>query len=300
MFKSKIDYKITLTIFISLFWLALSAENWEVPADKKARNSYIQFTPATAKQGEDIFTKNCVSCHGNPGKGNSLKSLNPVPPDLGGSDVKVRTDGELFYMISTGKQIMPSFANVLSEEERWKVISYIRTFDKNYVQVLSKFDPTKSKLVKVTLTVDSVAHKIVVNAIANEKSGIVPLHDDEISMFVERYFGRLPIGKAVKSDAQGNAVFDFPTDIPGNKAGELNVIVKLADDTYGEIESQSKLKLGVPTDKPPLTENRAIWNVMAKAPIWLLLTYTFSVLIVISCFLYIFYNLFKIKKSGNN
>lgn len=94
-----------------------SAITWNVPADKKARNSYIKFDASTATQGEAIYTKNCVSCHGNPGKNNALKSLTPIPPDLASAGSLSLTDGELFYILSTGRGVMPSFQNVLSEEE---------------------------------------------------------------------------------------------------------------------------------------------------------------------------------------
>ena len=300
MFKNKSYHKITIVIFISVLSFSAFAGEWNVPADKKAKNSNIQFTPSTAKQGEDIFTKNCMSCHGNPGKGNSLKSLNPMPPDLAGASTQKLTDGELFYIITTGRQIMPSFANVFSEDERWKIISYIRSFNKNYVQTVSKSEPNKSKLVKLNLNFDSKSNKIKVLAVANEKTGTVILHDDEISLFANRYFGRLQIDESVKTDAKGEAEFNFPKDLPGDKSGNIDLVVKISDDNYGEIETVNKMKIGIPTDKPSLTQKRAIWNVVQKAPIWLLLTYTICVLIVISCFLYIFYNLYRIFKIGKN
>jgi len=300
MYKKNIVFKISIILFVSLSCMPLFAQNWDIPAEKSEKNSYIQFNPVTAKQGEELFTKSCMSCHGNPGKENSLKTLKPMPPDLAGAITQKRTDGDIFYIISTGKMVMPSFVNIYSEEQRWLIISYLRSFNKNYVQVLSKFDPTKAKLVKINLNFDAQTHKIKVNVAAHEKKGLVILHDDEIVLFVNRYFGRLQVDKTLKTNAAGEAEFNFPTDLPGDKVGNLDVIVKVSDDNYGEIESLTKLKAGIPTDKPSLTEKRAIWNVMVKAPIWLLITYTSCVLLVLSCFLYIFYNLYRIKKSGTN
>jgi mono/diheme cytochrome c family protein len=298
MFKTKSYYIITILVFFTVLSFNAIAEEWNIPADKKAKNSNIQFTPAIARQGEDIFTKNCVSCHGNPGKNNSLKSLTPIPPDLSGAKTQQRTDGDLFYIITTGRMIMPSFANVLSEDERWKIISYIRSFNKNYVQVVSKFDSNKSKLVKIDMSFDSKSKIIKVVAAANEDTGKVKLHDDEISLFVNRYFGRLQIENSVKTNEAGEAEFQFPTDLPGDKDGNVELIVKMSDDKYGEIESISKLKIGIPTYKPSLTQNRAIWNVGKKAPYWILFTYLICVLIVISTFTYIIYNLYNIFKIG--
>lgn len=300
MYKKIVNYKINTILIAILFSINIFAQNWDVPADKKAKNSYIKFDDATSKEGEAIYTKNCVSCHGNPGKGNSLKTLKPIPPDMASVQTQNLTDGELFYILVVGRMLMPSFQNVLSETDRWKVISYIRSFNKKYAQVLSKTDPTKSKLVKVNASFDLKTNKIRVVVNANEPKGIVALKDAEIVLFAKRYFGRLQIDKTLRTNNEGIATFDFPKDLPGNKTGNVELIVKVNDAFYGEIESQSSLRIGIPTDKPSLTEKRAMWNVMAKTPVWLLFTYVFCVLLVTLCFFYIFYNLYKIQKSGNN
>jgi hypothetical protein len=240
-----------------------------------------------------------MSCHGNPGKGNSLKGLVPVPPDLGGTTTQLRTDGDLFFIITTGKVIMPAFETVLSEDQRWKVISFIRSFNKTYVQVVSKkINPAKNNLLKTNILFDSKKHIVRVEVTASEPSGTVLLKNVQVTLNVKRYFGQLQIEKPVKTDNTGVAEFNFPKDLPGDKYGNLNLSVKVNDDNYGEKDIQREFKIGIPTDKPSLTEPRAIWNVQAKAPIWLLLTYAFCVLIVLSVFVYIIYNLYKLNKSG--
>jgi len=40
------------------------------------------------------------------------------------------SDGELYWQISKGRRPMPAFANKLSEQQRWQVVDYIRTFAK--------------------------------------------------------------------------------------------------------------------------------------------------------------------------
>jgi mono/diheme cytochrome c family protein len=297
-----IDLRIALTLAVTILYCAndFAANNWNVPADKKTKNSYIKFDAASASQGEAIYNKNCASCHGNPGKGNSLKSLSPVPPDLSSAKSQELTDGELFYILSTGRMVMPSFKNVLSEDERWRVISFIRSSNKSYVQTLSKFDPNKSKLVKITLNFDPATHTIRVLAKANEKSGVVALKDAEVALFATRYFGRLQIGKSTKTDKDGVANFKFPKDLPGDKTGVVELAAKVNDENYGEIESVSKMKVGIPTDKPALNKDRAIWNVMAKAPIWIIVLYSFGVLVFVLILLYLLNNLRKLKKLGDN
>lgn len=296
------NIKVCIASFICLT-LALNtfaANNWNVPADKKARNSYIKFDATTASQGEAIYTKNCVSCHGNPGKNNSLKTLTPIPPDLSSAGSQALTDGELFYILSIGRMVMPSFQNVLSEEDRWKVIAYMRSFNKEFVQVISQFDPNKSKLVKVDLKYNEATHNVHVIVIANEKSGRIALKDAEIALFAKRHFGRLQVDKSAKTDMNGAANFAFPTDLPGDKTGTVELIVKINDQNYGEVEYSRKLKIGVPTDKPSLTEKRAIWGVLLKAPFWIIGLYSFGILCFGLILLYIFNNLRKLFNSGKN
>lgn len=298
--RKNINLKVAVLFAIG-FALSINtfaANNWNVPADKKARNSYIKFDAATASQGEAIYIKNCASCHGNPGKNNSLKSLTPVPPDLSSAGTQSLTDGELFYILSTGRMVMPSFQNVLSEEDRWKAISYIRSFNKGYVQTVSKFDPNKSKLVKTNISYNAATGKIHVTVVANEKTGKVALKDAEIALFAKRYFGKLQVDKTDKTDNNGAADFVFPKDLPGDKTGTIEFVVKINDQNYGEVEYSNKMKLGIPTDKPALNAQRGIWNVVTKAPLWIIGLYSFGILCFVLILLYILNNLRNLFKSG--
>jgi mono/diheme cytochrome c family protein len=286
-------------IFSGVLILNTFADNWDIPVDKKEKNSYIKFDAAASKEGQTIYTKNCSSCHGDVGKNNSLKSLKPIPPDMASAKTQSYTDGELFYILNTGRGLMPSFKNVLNETERWKVISYIRSYNNNYVQVLSKTDPTKSNLVKINLVYDSIKSVVNVQVTASEKNGVVTLKDAEIGLFVSRTFGKIQIDKALRTDSEGRATFNFAKDMPGDKLGNLELVVKVNDEVYGEIESKSTLKIGVPTNRPSLTEKRAMWNVMAKAPIWLLSIYTLAVISFIIFLSFLLYKLRIVWMSSN-
>lgn len=271
---------IGIAILLLLFTANLStySRNWKAPDDQKDKKSYIKFDTSTAAQGEALYNANCASCHGTPGKNNSLKSLNPIPPDLSMAPTQSLTDGELIYILNNGAGVMPSFKNSLGEEKEWMVISYLRGFNKNYVQELSKFDPAKSKLVKLISSYDKVTKAIIVKATAAEKNGTIAIAGAEISVFVKRYFGNFQIEKATKTDASGTATFAFPTDMPGNKKGDLDVLVKMFDENYGEVQTTSTFGIGIPTDKPALNEKRAIWNTLVKAPLWIIGLYSLGLI----------------------
>lgn len=283
-----------------VFSISTFAEDWNVPADKKAKNSFIKFDNSTVKNGQANYQKNCASCHGDIGKNNSLKSLNPIPPDLSTKNAQNLTDGELFYILNTGRGLMPSFKNILSEKERWEVISYIRSFNSSYVQVLSKTDPSKSELVKINVQFDEARQQIRVRVTLAEKVGIIPLKDAEVSLFAKRYFGKLQIDNTLRTDVDGYANFKFIKDLPGDKTGNIDFIVNVNDEVYGEIVSESIIKVGIPTDKPALNEQRAIWNVLTKAPIWIIILYVAGISTFAVFLLFLLSNLMKIYKTGKN
>jgi hypothetical protein len=88
--------------------------------------------------------------------------------------------------------------------------------------------------------------------------------------------------------------------LPGDKLGNVELVVKVNDDNYGEIEYLKKFNIGIPTDKPSLTQKRAIWNVLAKAPVWIIVLYASGVLVFGLVLLYLLSNLRKLKKTGEN
>jgi mono/diheme cytochrome c family protein len=299
MLRKNFISKISLIIlFVAAFAFNSNAQGWDVPEAQKNKNSNIVFDAATAAEGQAIYTKNCASCHGEPTKGNSMKSMTPIPPDLSGATTNALTDGELSYILATGRGLMPSFKNVMSESDRWKVIGYMRSFHKGYTQVVSKTDPNKSKLVKINTSFDKATNSVVVEVKATEKSGVVSLKDAEVTVFAKRYFGKLQIDKAAKTDASGKAMFKFATDLPGDKEGNITFNVKVSDEFYGEVESESTIKVGIATDKPSLTKDRAMWNVMKKAPWWILITYFSCLAVVLSFFGWVLINLKKINELG--
>jgi hypothetical protein len=58
--------------------------------------------------------------------------------------------------------------------------------------------------------------------------------------------------------------------------------------------------IGVPTDEPGLTEARAWWSTRGKAPVWILLTYTLSVIIVWGFIIFIVFSVLKIRNLRDN
>jgi len=279
-----------LTGFGNLSGLA-SAQEWIVPPDQVKVLSPFPFKDETRKAGEGIYMTNCKSCHGDPGKGNSL-ALNPPPPDPGGEKMQKNSDGDLLYKIREGHGAMPSFKNVLPVSSIWNVISFFRSFNKQYTQQVSpKVGSAGQTKISLNWLKDK---KQIITVVTNEYNKMIkPVSGEEIQLFIVRYFGNLAVDRIKVTDSEGKAAFVFPDDVPGDSLGKIRLLVRLADETkYGEIKADTMMKIGAPIWRPPLNEERAIWKIVQKTPLWLLISY---VVIVLTIWGFIFYVLYLLR-----
>ncbi|MDP1621465.1 MAG: cytochrome c [Bacteroidales bacterium] len=288
-----------IILYVCSIGMTVSAQTWVVPDDQKTVVAPFLFTPEMQKQGEQIYLKNCQSCHGLMGKDNWAK-LTPPPGDLSKELAQKQPDGELFYRITVGKAPMPEFRNILSEDERWWVIAYMRSYNPKYIQPNPATKASfAGRIVTLDMKYDDLGKKVVVTANEELKDGqSVHAAGVEVALFVKRFFGKLQVGELKTTNDKGLAIFEFPADLPGNKEGYVEVSAMVNDPknimkTTGAIAT---LAIGKPTDMPSLTEGRAWWATRGKAPVWIILTYTLSVIIVWGFIFYIVYSILKIRK----
>jgi len=295
-------YKPILFALLNLFAGALLAQTtWEVPSDRNAKLSTAAFTEQNQNLGRDLYQANCKSCHGDPGRNNAIK-LVPPPPDPATVRMQQNSDGSLHYKISEGRGPMPSFKNVLTAADIWNVIAYLRSFNKDYKQQLAikpTFGGEAFDKVDLKLTTDP-DHKAIVAQVTGVKGSLVkPIAGLEVKLFVQRYFGNLVVDKPIDTDPEGKARFNFPRDLPGDASGNITLLAQLSnEELFGLVKTESVMAIGIPTNRPALNEQRALWNVGQKAPIWLLITYLSTVLVVWGFIVVVLLKLRKIFKLG--
>ena len=109
--------------------ISLSAQTWKAPPEADQLKNPLAGDVASIKKGEKIYQSLCAACHGKTGKGDvpSMQNLNPKPTDLTSEAVQKQSDGAIFWKISEGRGLMASYKNMLSEEERWALVNYIRS-----------------------------------------------------------------------------------------------------------------------------------------------------------------------------
>ena len=138
---------VTMAILLSFYYVeqTYSADEQilkpRVPADKLAEvKGFKNIVPKDAKtlsEAKEIYLGKgiCFTCHGDGGRGDGAAgaSFNPPPRDF--TDIswqKARTDGEIFWAISKGTDYgMIAFEDMLSVEERWMLVNYIRELGKS-------------------------------------------------------------------------------------------------------------------------------------------------------------------------
>ena len=86
-------------------------------------------------RGQQVFTRNCSMCHGVTGASDSFisvtfTSMGIKPPanfaEAGSITPDGSSDGLAFWIITDGLGNMPAFRHLLSYEDRWGVIHYLR------------------------------------------------------------------------------------------------------------------------------------------------------------------------------
>ncbi len=100
-------------------------------ADAAMKNP-IRFTDASVDRGKKVYMTQCALCHGEKGdgKGDLAADMKLKLPDFTKPDALAkRTDGELFTIIGTAKDPMPSQKGRMSEHQLWNLVNYLRTLD---------------------------------------------------------------------------------------------------------------------------------------------------------------------------
>lgn len=290
--------KVLIFCFCLFFQSLAGAQTWEVPEDKADHSSPFLFDEASAKEGAVLFKKYCQQCHGEPGRGNFAK-ITPEPGDVVSEKFRKQKDGELFFRISNGRGPMPRFSGILKENERWQVISFIRTFHEGYLQAIDSA-VKKTDARGLFLTIRKGEGKLfVVNSYSLAGSDTLILPGVDVALWAKRYFGNLKLGEPKATDKNGMAVFEVDDNFPADTTGNITLYVKPVDEEmHGDAEAELTVGYGNRNTRAPLNENRAIWNTVEKAPLWILLTFLIGVFGVWGVIAYICFQLYKLKKES--
>jgi hypothetical protein len=122
----------------------------------------------------------------------------------------------------------------------------------------------------------------------------VPVEYMDVVFSVGGMLNNLPVEEASVED--GYYEFEFPTDIPGDPQGNLDIFVTLEDhDDFGYVIQQKNVNWGVFHETVKESRN-TLWS--QAAPIWMYVVLTIMLVGVWANYVYSFINLFRISKEG--
>lgn len=263
--------KTTIYIPVLLLFAAplLIAQEWLVPADKAGISNPNAYTLENIKSGKDIYTLNCKSCHGDPGKNNPL-ALSPLPVDIASERMQANSEGELFYKITTGKGIMPPFESTLSETDRWNVVNFIQNYNPEREALYIDAPPVKAKLLA---SVSQEKRSVEILAEYQGEDGEFQiLEGAPVNISSSRAFGNIWIGQAMTNE-MGRAEFVMPENVIGDEEGYISVVVSLDDNYEAQEVALEKALIGKPKTVPKLIQPEVLWSTNDNVSTWLLLSY---------------------------
>lgn len=90
----------------------------------------VPASPESHARGEELYAMYCSKCHGvtGNGAGPSAHGISTNPRQLWAwHNADVSADPYLYWFITNGRSDMPPWGVVLSENERWDLVNYIKT-----------------------------------------------------------------------------------------------------------------------------------------------------------------------------
>jgi len=105
----------------------------------------LPITRALLERGRARFAIACAVCHGIAGDGDSVVARNMQrrrPPSLHEARLVALTPGALYQVIALGYGVMPSYATLLTPDDRWAVVAYVRALQLSWSAKLAALPET--------------------------------------------------------------------------------------------------------------------------------------------------------------
>ncbi len=260
---------------------------WPVPSNYKTLKNPVSISVQSILNGEKIYKKNCISCHGSNADGKGLM----LSPSFISPEFYVQSDGAIFYKIITGRNMMPSFKIQLTENQIWEVIHYIRSLiDKeNYPTITLK-------RAKIETDIDSF-NKVIYAYLVNENGDT--LINPKLTFYAKQAFGWLKL-----SDYEINKrriKVSIPQNIVGDTSGKLFIRVSLEkNDQYSDTNVYFSIStINILPRNLPNNNYYNLWGDRKHVPIWLLILIYAILLIIIGTLFYIMLLLVKMYLQRN-
>lgn len=290
----KMKWNILLIAILVLPAQQVLSQEWPVPPDQSLLPNPSEYNLENVKRGKEIYTRNCQSCHGDPGKNNPL-ALDPLPIDIASERMHANSEGDLFYKITAGKGMMPPFEASISEDDRWKLINFIMNFKPGGTQLLVDAPPVKAKLL-ASVNENKSSVEILAELDGPGRIGLVSA---PVIISAKKTFGDIELGRSI-TNGDGRTEFFIPENIIGDEEGYVSIVVSLGDGYEANEVALEKARVGQNKVVPSLIRGEVLWSTNDNIQLWLLFSYIVAAggaWLVIG---YIIFQIIKIKRYSRS
>jgi mono/diheme cytochrome c family protein len=106
-------------------------KDWQAPPEARKVKNPVHANADNIAAAHAIYNDKCASCHGDKGDGDGPEAEMYTPAPAVFTDAHMMsemTDGEIFWKMTEGRKPMPSFKKELTDEQRWELVNFLRTF----------------------------------------------------------------------------------------------------------------------------------------------------------------------------
>ena len=127
---------LVLLVFVFALWAQKPKDQppaeYKIPPEAAAKANPVKPGPESLAKGKKLYGFACAMCHGESGdgKGDMATDMKNVTDFTKPDALKNRTDGELFYIIRTGKGEMPPEGDRAKDDDIWNMVNYVRSLAK--------------------------------------------------------------------------------------------------------------------------------------------------------------------------
>lgn len=109
-------------------------------AGNELKNPFSYGDGRALDRGMFVYVNYCQTCHGPLGLGDGTVTQRgfPAPLSLIAPHAVEMKDGQMFHIVTYGQKNMPSHAAQISREDRWRVILYVRSLQKQAADAAGK------------------------------------------------------------------------------------------------------------------------------------------------------------------
>jgi mono/diheme cytochrome c family protein len=105
----------------------------------------LEITRQLLDRGQDRYQIYCMPCHGPAGDGKGVTSKYGMGGMANFHDQRLvnLADGEIFYTMTAGKNLMPAYGAIVPVPDRWAIISYIRVLQRSQLATVDDVPESK-------------------------------------------------------------------------------------------------------------------------------------------------------------